>query len=240
MKHTEMTREQISALADGQLDGDGFAQAMGHIGEADDLRATWSTYHLIGDVLRSSELARGAADIDFVTRLQNKLAAEPRPVLVEMPDRAVVWQAEGNGMAQTPSAMGQREPKASNGDLFRWKAVAGFASLAAVAAIGWNSFAVVSGGASNAVLASAAPDQARAVQAASSVGGAGGDTAFNRAPLFAASVPVTVAGSDAPQIMIRNPRLDEFLAAHSQATAGSVMQSPQGFVRNANFEGGAR
>jgi sigma-E factor negative regulatory protein RseA len=49
-----------------------------------------------------------------------------------------------------------------------------------------------------------------------------------------------VAGSDTPQVMLRNPRLDEFLAAHGHATAGSVLQSPPGFVRNASFEGANR
>ncbi len=37
--------------------------------------------------------------------------------------------------------------------------------------------------------------------------------------------------------MIRDPRLDEFLAAHRQLGGASALQMPAGFLRNATFEG---
>lgn len=41
-------------------------------------RATWHAYHLIGDVLRSSDLAAAPArDAAFLSRLRSKLATEP-------------------------------------------------------------------------------------------------------------------------------------------------------------------
>jgi sigma-E factor negative regulatory protein RseA len=41
--------------------------------------------------------------------------------------------------------------------------------------------------------------------------------------------------------MIRDPRLDEMLAAHRQLGGGaSALQTPAGFLRNATFEGPVR
>ena len=50
------------------------------------------------------------------------------------------------------------------------------------------------------------------------------------------AVPAAVA----PGPMIRDPRLDEFLAAHRQLAGGSALQTPAGFLRNAAFESGSR
>lgn len=66
----------LSALADGE------AQALPHACRLwrDDAmaRKTWHAYHLIGDVLRSEELARPPArDAAFLSGLRDKLAAEP-------------------------------------------------------------------------------------------------------------------------------------------------------------------
>jgi sigma-E factor negative regulatory protein RseA len=45
-----------------------------------------------------------------------------------------------------------------------------------------------------------------------------------------------IAGSERGA-MIRDPRLDEFLAAHRQLGGASALQMPAGFLRNATFEG---
>ena len=50
-----MLREQISALADGQLEGERFAAVVGKVGGDEEARDSWQMYHLIGDVLRSGE-----------------------------------------------------------------------------------------------------------------------------------------------------------------------------------------
>jgi sigma-E factor negative regulatory protein RseA len=56
--------------------------------------------------------------------------------------------------------------------------------------------------------------------------------------------PVAVAQSGgtaaAEQVMIRDPRLDELLAAHKQFGGASALQMPAGFMRNATIEGPAR
>ena len=70
-------REQVSALADGQLHGVAFAATVEQLGGDEDGRASWHVYHLIGDVLRSSELGTCQHDRDFVARLSARLQAEP-------------------------------------------------------------------------------------------------------------------------------------------------------------------
>ena len=52
-------REKISALADGQLQDDEWASAL-HFAAQEEGHETWQLYHLVGDVLRSPELARQA------------------------------------------------------------------------------------------------------------------------------------------------------------------------------------
>ena len=47
---------------------------------------------------------------------------------------------------------------------------------------------------------------------------------------------VAVADADGQQVMIRDPRLDELLAAHKQFGSTSALQMPAGFLRNATFE----
>ncbi len=68
--------EHLSALADGRADAaEAACLAWRDSAEA---RRTWHMYQLIGDVLRSEELARApAADAAFLARLRERLAVEP-------------------------------------------------------------------------------------------------------------------------------------------------------------------
>ncbi|MBP6901673.1 MAG: sigma-E factor negative regulatory protein [Burkholderiaceae bacterium] len=79
------SRQALSALMDGQLEwsGDGREPASPCAAWRDDAeaRATWHAYHLIGDVLRSEDLAQPAArDQAFLQALRQRLAAEPVPL----------------------------------------------------------------------------------------------------------------------------------------------------------------
>ena len=73
----EVRSEQLSALADGQLQGDDFAAALAWAAE-DEGRDTWGVYHLVGEVLRSSDLAR-PVNPAFLSRLRDELAKEAPP-----------------------------------------------------------------------------------------------------------------------------------------------------------------
>jgi sigma-E factor negative regulatory protein RseA len=54
-----------------------------------------------------------------------------------------------------------------------------------------------------------------------------------------AALPL-VAASDGASLMIRDPQLDAFLAAHKQFGGTSAFQKPSGFMSNAVFEGAPR
>ena len=60
--------EQVSALLDGQLQGADFARAVEQVAGDSAARATWQTYHLVGEVLRVVEsLAQEGMTLMMVT-----------------------------------------------------------------------------------------------------------------------------------------------------------------------------
>jgi len=198
MEHKEL----ISALADGQLQGDAFARAVEAACASREARDTWHAYHLIGDVLRSGELAAGAPAPLFLEKLSRRLAQEQ----VACPEPA----------AASAAAVRETGRPAANDGSFRWKMVAGIASVAAFAAVGWS------------VLGSAVPPLG-AVQPQLAV-----------APQPLAGDAATLLTRSEPGLMIRDPKLDEMLAAHRQFGGPSALQSSAGFLRSATFEGPAR
>lgn len=121
--------------------------------------------------------------------------------------------------AQPPIAATALPPARPAANDRRWKLAAGLASFAAAAAIGWN-FWSLSGSAASPQLAQTAP----ATQVA--------------APVEAAAPAAYAVGT--PQgAMLRDSRLDEFLAAHRQAAGASALGQTQGFLRNATFVDGS-
>jgi sigma-E factor negative regulatory protein RseA len=191
---TMRTQEMISALADGQLQGEAFARGVELAAGDPAALEAWHTYHLIGDVLRSGEYTSGAIPTAFLARLQSRLQQEQRPA---------PGPAEPAAFVSLPAA----RPAANDGS-FKWKLVAGFASLTAMAAIGWTMSAGIPAKTEGAQLADAQRD-------------------------------TVLAGSERG-VMIRDPRLDEFLAAHRQLGGASALQMPSSFLRSATYEGPAR
>mgnify|MGYP003583898154 FL=1 len=214
MNDSDKLREQVSALVDGQLRGDEFARAVDEVCGREELRGIWHTYHVVGDVLRSGQHAACQDSSAFVSRFRDRLAAEAvRPVAAPV-------------VSSVETAARPIRAEAANEPAFRWKLVAGLASVAAVAAIGWNWSASALQGAPAAQLA----QQQNVPVLASSV----------RAPAEPAttSTRVLVGDSKTPQVMLRDPRLDALLEAHQEAGGASHM--PSGFLRNATFEGQSR
>jgi sigma-E factor negative regulatory protein RseA len=122
------------------------------------------------------------------------------------------------GSATTPATQPlqvARPQEAANDGIFRWKMVAGIAALAAVGSIVWGlagQQAVPSG----AQLAQLAP--APTTQQASVI-----------------TVQANGAAGQEPLVMIRDPRLDELLAAHKQFGGMSALQQPAGSLRSASL-----
>lgn len=75
----EEARMRLSALADGDArDAGDLDRACASWRDDPELRSTWHCYQLIGDVMRSEELARPAArDAAFLAGVRERLAAEP-------------------------------------------------------------------------------------------------------------------------------------------------------------------
>ncbi|SCX38596.1 sigma-E factor negative regulatory protein [Variovorax sp. EL159] len=223
MNQTMTVREQVSALADGHLQGEAFAQAIDAVCNEGDSRAAWQAYHMVGDVLRSGSHAPCSDTSAFLARFQQRLAAEPVAVAPVLTPVAVATAVPA-----------QRRVEAANEPVFRWKLVAGAASLVAVVAVSWtlvgNGAAIPQTGAQIA----SAQQQQPAVNSVLAVA-----TTNGQQPAGATLTPTRViVGNGAPQVMLRDPRLDQLLEAHQQA--GGASQMPSGFLRNATFEGPTR
>lgn len=212
--------EHVSALADGQLGGEELPKVLDRLCAHHELRECWRTWHLVGDVLRTGRHVPCSDTDRFVMRLQQRLAAEPQ-------QRLPATEIERPGDARA---------EAANEPVWRWKVAAGLASMAAVAAIGWNWIggavsAAPGAGAQLSLQTSPPPPRQDERAGAPVVAGADASTR--------ASGPPRAAGSPvAPAAMLRDARLDEMLAAHQQA--GGVSQMPSSFLRNATFESPAR
>jgi len=112
--------ERISALCDGQLPVEAFAQTVGELLDDTQAQRTWLSYHVVGDVLRSAELAPRTSDLAFLTRLEQRLAAEPAPL----------------GMPMHPEFASPVPRHSANASVFHWKALAGLACAALVGVVG--------------------------------------------------------------------------------------------------------
>lgn len=205
-------RELLSALADGELHGEEFVHAVEAAAEGEG-RACWQLYHAIGDTLRQCE-PLPAGDSALVERLRSQMVLEGAPVR-HLHDAALQPLAP----PVAASARASRTDPAANDEVLRWKLAAGFASLAAVAVLGWSMYGT------------AAPQGAQLAQAPAAASAPGQAVAAGEATPPQGSSPV----------MIRDPRLDELLAAHRQLGNGtSALQMPAGFLRNASFAGRER
>lgn len=122
--------ERISAVVDGCLQGADLARVMDDLLSHPQSLQTWHTFHVVGDVLRSSELAPSDDGFAFWQRLECRLALEPaRPVAI----------AEANGTYRV-GVVALPSPgvviASANASVFRWKALAGFSFTALVGVVG--------------------------------------------------------------------------------------------------------
>jgi sigma-E factor negative regulatory protein RseA len=84
-----MDIEQLSALIDGELDPDQAAAVIAALCRDPELQRRWSDLQLVGDALRSTEVA--ACHVDgFCARVSRALAAEPTVLAPRRPARSVL------------------------------------------------------------------------------------------------------------------------------------------------------
>lgn len=202
-------RQCLSALADGEARQDEVASACAAWRDDAQARADWHAYALIGDVLRSDDLARGAgADAAFLACLRDRMVHEPvvlapadvvpaRPVAVP-----TVAAAGARSVRQwgTPMAM-----------------AAGVLTVIGVAAV-MRGVAVPEAS----VTLAAAPVASAAVVPASAGPLRQVDVLVGQGEV--AAVPVDPAVS----AFVRDPEIDRYLNAHRQYARGLVLATPGG------------
>ncbi len=205
-------RERMSALADGALDAHAVASACALWRADADARATWHAYQLIGDVLRSDDLAHDAStDASFMQALRTRLADEPT---VLAPQPLVPAELDPASMVTAPSRGG------------RW----GWLAPSAVAA----GFVAVAG----VLMITRMPDNAAGAGAAVA---SLAPIATPATPSASALLPAAPAVGDVQVLagngqFVRDAQLDRYLAAHKQFAGSSALGVPSGFLRAATVE----
>jgi sigma-E factor negative regulatory protein RseA len=199
----------MSSLMDGELEASAIARACSQWRDDHETRAQWHAYHLIGDVLRSEDLAsEGVRDAAFLAAFRQRLAHEP-VVLAPPAAAAPRVQAVRRRSWVAPMAV-----------------AAGFVAVAGVLVVTQISGGLSLRGASPEASLAQSPNALAAVVVA---GGGPASGVANDPP------PVVLNGQ-----LIRDVRLDEYLAAHKKFGGSSAPGGPSGFLRNAAADGSAR
>jgi len=121
--------ELVSALVDGQLQGDEFAQALALLERSPEARQRWHAYHVVGDTLRTGQTAASAHEADFVLRLRTRLQHEAMPSGLQVaPD------------SLKPGATDSQGKLRGSANDRHWRLVVGLASVAMVGVIAWQGF----------------------------------------------------------------------------------------------------
>jgi sigma-E factor negative regulatory protein RseA len=81
----DVVAQSLSALVDGEAAGHEVNAACQAWRESPEARGAWHRYQLIGDVMRSEDLAAGSSSAAFLARFKERLATEP---VVLAPDSA--------------------------------------------------------------------------------------------------------------------------------------------------------
>jgi sigma-E factor negative regulatory protein RseA len=204
-------RERLSALVDGELDANVVAQACATWRDDAEQRSTWHAYQLIGDVLRSDDLAgEPSRDVAFLGALRSRLAAEPVVLAPQPIEAASIHRAAPGSRSRAWTWAGASAVAAG------FVAVAGVLVLTRTPGVSSPAPSGAPGG-----LALATP---QAVQ-----------------PTPAAVVQATNSGTE-PQALvangklIRDARLDRYLAAHKQFAGTTALGVPSGFLRSATAD----
>lgn len=210
--------EQWSACMDGELEAAEADQLLSAWRKGDARADTWRTYHLIGDVLRSPELAidDAAREHDFLVGIRERLAAEP---LIVAPSPL-----------STPAtaAAGTRGLRLQWPHWATWLAASGFVVMAAVAVVSTTGMSQKIPGADMLAIADrpdvTVPVAAPAGAAAETVSATASNDSSDQVSSGLRLVD-TQSGA-----LIRDKRLDAYMSAHSQFGASTALGAA-GYLR---------
>jgi sigma-E factor negative regulatory protein RseA len=200
--------ENLSALSDGELDASAVARACAAWRDDAATRSAWHAWQLIGDVLRSDDLAcRPAHDAAFLSALRERLATEP---VVLAPEVA----------AQEPLVQPLRA-NAGRSARWSWKAptavAAGFVLVAGALVVTRTSTTTTAPALAESATLAAAPLLPPVA-----------------VPALAPAEPTFASRRVAADSkLLRDSRLDRYLAAHQQFAGTTALGVPSGFLRNA-------
>lgn len=215
---TQDSRRILSALADGDATDSEAARAFQSWRDDPDARSSWHAYQLIGDVLRSDDLAAApAADEAFLVALRARLAAEP---VVLAPQPRVEQEAAGQPQVANAAVRARS----------RWQ---GPVAMAAgfLAVVGVLNVAGPFKHGSNASLASAGASSAAGPMLASTTSVNNGGVVLTAAELPVQSAAQSKAAAD---------QLAPYLAAHRQSAMSGPFQMPGSDLRNVSLVQPAR
>ena len=203
---SESSRRILSALADGDATDGEAARAFQAWREDVDARATWHAYHLIGDVLRSDDLACAPqANEAFLVALRARLAEEP-----------VVFAPQPRAVEPVAAAARAGAATRTRG---RWQGPVAMAAGFLAVIGGLNVLRPFNHG-GDASLAS----------------NAGASSPLMAAATGANDGAVVAAGQQTPaQTKAAADQLAPYLAAHRQSAMNAPFQMPGGDLRNVSL-----
>lgn len=214
----------MSALVDGEILASELGSLLASLDVSTETMSDWHAYQVIGDVLRGHEDPMGS------TSTTDFLAAVRRGLQTQDIESDVTPRRPADVIAVSAA---NRRSEAANDAVFRWKLVAGLASIAAVMAVSW-SVLVGSGG----VL-----DGSAGAQMALTSPGTDSMPSLQSTTAATAAVPSTatpVVVSTDRGVLIRDAQLEALLAEHRQHGGMSALQMPSGFIRNATYDAAGR
>lgn len=200
LNERDVVRACLSAMADGEATEGEMRQALQAWRDDEDCRADWHGYTLIGDAMRSDDLASsgGGHDAHFLSCLRARLADEP-VVLAPMASVSAPEAAAASNVVPLRAGV-------------RWR-------RALVSHRGWTTSAAVAAGCVMAVGA--------AMVWRSPVSGAA-PAGVELAQVQPVAMPASMAEVAATMPMQRNPQLDRYLMAHRQFAQGPALAAPGG------------
>lgn len=217
MDTKEISREQISALADGELVDAHVSMALAVLRQPEE-QVTWDLYHQIGDVMRSEEMAFSLSD-GFAAKMSARLDAEPTiiaPQLVTTAAEQIIVPVAVNDAtaSNVVSLMPARKRFV----------MPGAAAAAAIVAV-----VLVTGQQQTTTLASAPAPVVSAVATATVPSAITTVAATSSVPQGVASINSLAQQGE----VARDPRIDDYLLAH-QRFSPSMYSSAQ-YARSAAF-----
>lgn len=230
-RETTQALEILSALADGEVNASAAEQACSVWRQDASARARWHSYHLIGDVLRSEELGAGfKTDEVLLQRIRERLATEP-VVLAPSP------VAGGTAFGQSAAWLNARGATLIRSRRRTWGApiavAAGFVAMAGLLVAVRQPVPDTLAGQQVSLMS--LPTPALMTQSEPSL--AQGLTANNPAAGLTGQSGATLVVSDN---VLRNAKLDRYLAAHQEFSGATAFGDSSGFLRSVTHEVPAR